>query len=651
MPDNINTSSQPNSIVFIDSTVPDYQSLAAAVAPGTDVIIIYPTGDEINQISDILADRHNINAVHIISHGSPGSLQFGNSQLNEQNLHLYANQLQQWRNSLSINGDIFLYGCDVAAGDNGIAFVQQLSELTGADVAASDDLTGSAALDGDWDLEVKSGLIEAPLAFQVGVMEAYNAVLGTTINVTNVTELIQAINDANSESGAYVGADTINLAAGTYTLTSGTYNYFSGIDWGNSGLPVITSEITINGNGATIARDNSASTTFRLFTIGGASGKLTLNDVTLENGNVTGSTTGAAPDAGAISNISGIVNINNSTLRNNAAGDDGGAIANFGTMNIQNSTITNNTAQGDGGSVDGGGAIENDGASATLNLTNTTISGNIHNGSGIGNGQGGAIRNRNSAKLNIVNSTIFNNTANSSTGGGIFVESGTVTVKNSIVIGNTATTDADVSGTFTSNNANIIGNVGSSSGFGSDITGVTAASVLDPTLANNGGSTLTHALIAGSPAIDAGNNASVPAGITTDQRGTGYPRIFGTAVDIGAFEYSLTTISLTVTDANADETASNTGTYRISRGTANTGDLTVNLNIDPSSTVTSNTGGTFPVDYSFSVTNGGNISGTGTTRTLTIPDGQTFVDLILNPIDDNYGEAAETLKLNLAAGS
>ena len=82
----------------------------------------------------------------------------------------------------------------------------------------------------------------------------------------------------------------------------------------------------------------------------------------------------------------------------------------------------------------------------------------------------------------------------------------------------------------------MIGDATGGTGFGSDITGVAAATVINTTLADNGGPTQTHALVAGSPAFDAGNNADVPGGITTDQRGTGFDRIFNGTVDIGAYE-------------------------------------------------------------------------------------------------------------------
>ena len=164
-------------VVFIDPNVTDWQNLVNGVEPGSLVFIIDQTRDGIRQITDKLAALTDIDSVQIISHGGEGSLSLASTQLNSANLNSYSSQLQQWGQSLTTTGDILLYGCDVAGGVIGKAFVQQISQLTGADVAASDDWTGSAALGGDWLLEYATGLIEAPLALQIQAMEAYNSVL------------------------------------------------------------------------------------------------------------------------------------------------------------------------------------------------------------------------------------------------------------------------------------------------------------------------------------------------------------------------------------------------------------------------------------------------------------------------------------------
>ncbi|MDB9465350.1 glycosyl hydrolase family 18 protein, partial [Dolichospermum circinale CS-539/09] len=164
-------------VVFIDPNVTDWQNLVNGVEPGSLVFILDQTRDGIRQITDKLAALTDIDSIQIISHGGEGSLSLGSTQLNSATLNSYSSQLQQWGQSLTTTGDILLYGCDVAGGVIGKAFVQQISQLTGADVAASDDWTGSAALGGDWLLEYATGLIEAPLALQIQAMEAYTAVL------------------------------------------------------------------------------------------------------------------------------------------------------------------------------------------------------------------------------------------------------------------------------------------------------------------------------------------------------------------------------------------------------------------------------------------------------------------------------------------
>ncbi|MBZ8181756.1 beta strand repeat-containing protein [Oscillatoria salina] len=240
-----------------------------------------------------------------------------------------------------------------------------------------------------------------------------------TFNPTTTEELIQAIQDANANAEA----DTINLVSGaTYTITGnetgvpftataedpnnpGLNQFPDGV----SGLPNITSEIVINGNGATIERSPTATGNFRLFYVS-IPGNLTLNDVTLTNGRAEDEAVGpgilgnnAPDDGGAIFNR-GTLTVNDSTFSNNAAVDDGGAIANegqFATLTVNNTDFINNTAEGDGGGDDGGGAIDNN-AGGTLILEGNTFEGNSGD-------EGGAIRNRGGSEIQDNGNNTFSN--------------------------------------------------------------------------------------------------------------------------------------------------------------------------------------------------------------------------------------------------
>ncbi|WP_081602983.1 DUF4347 domain-containing protein [Fortiea contorta] len=162
-------------IVFIDTAVADYHSLIVGLKPGFRVVLLDPKKDGIAQITESLATGQ-FKSVHIVSHGSQGSLQLGATQLNAENIIFYSHQLQQWANSLTYDADILLYGCDVASGE-GTKFVQQISQLTQANIAASTNKTGSSKLGGDWNLEFEIGAINSTLAFKTEVMQTYSSVL------------------------------------------------------------------------------------------------------------------------------------------------------------------------------------------------------------------------------------------------------------------------------------------------------------------------------------------------------------------------------------------------------------------------------------------------------------------------------------------
>lgn len=144
-------------IIFVDSSVQNYQSLIKD-ADATQIVILDDKRSGIEQITNALANQKDLAAVQILSHGSEGSVKLGSDVLNANDLAQFQTQIKQWGNAITENGDILLYGCDVAKGETGKNFVKQLSELTKADVAASNNLTGKGS---DWDLEITTGKIEA----------------------------------------------------------------------------------------------------------------------------------------------------------------------------------------------------------------------------------------------------------------------------------------------------------------------------------------------------------------------------------------------------------------------------------------------------------------------------------------------------------
>ena len=181
-------SASPN-LVFIDANVADYQSLATEVSPGDRVYQLTATEDGISQISRVLAGYQDVAALQIVSHGSMGHVQLGNTDLSLDTLAGYTSQLQGWGRHLASGADVLIYGCNVALGETGNAFVQQLSQTIGADIAASNNLTGSAALGGDWVLEVQTGAIAVNLAFNAAAIATYGYTLATTITTTQINTI------------------------------------------------------------------------------------------------------------------------------------------------------------------------------------------------------------------------------------------------------------------------------------------------------------------------------------------------------------------------------------------------------------------------------------------------------------------------------
>ena len=369
-------------------------------------------------------------------------------------------------------------------------------------------------------------------------------------SVGTATDLINAINIANSNGES----DTITLTA-DIVLTAAN----NSTD-GDNGLPVILPDggnsLTINGDGFTLSR--SGATAFRIMYI--ASGaNVIINNLTIENGLASG---GGLATLGAGIYTQGTLTVNQSIFTGNTATGTSGLGAGI-FVNAANATITDSTFSGNsaahgagiyhylnsatligntftGNTASYGGAVADENSITTL--INNTFSGNT------ATFEGGAISRLGGSSI-MSNNTITNNNAGTN-GGGIHLFSGTITLHNNIIAGNTAPSNTQCyifSSVMNTDSFNIFGTGGNAGGCpvgASDIVPAGAiGSILSP-LANNSGATLTHALVPGSPALDAANQTNCP---TTDQRGIlrGFdanatpnnPQLGD--CDIGAYEFSL----------------------------------------------------------------------------------------------------------------
>ncbi len=198
-------------IVFIDASVPDLQVLLDDIArqheQGRDIVaqVIKQDEDGIARITQVLAQQHEVTAIHLIGHGESGHMQMGASQLDESALLQHAREIASWGQALIAQGDILLYGCDLAADATGRTFVHDLATLTGADIAASNDLTGSLRLGADWTLEVTDGAITTQVALSAQAQAQWDHTLVTATTSGKGTAIFADSNLTAVQQAAWDG--------------------------------------------------------------------------------------------------------------------------------------------------------------------------------------------------------------------------------------------------------------------------------------------------------------------------------------------------------------------------------------------------------------------------------------------------------------
>jgi hypothetical protein len=432
-----------------------------------------------------------------------------------------------------------------------------------------------------------------------GSLGVFSVANTTTGSITGVT-----ISGGSAASGGGIdNKGALTLAIDVFS-NNAAVNY-GGAVYNEAGATLTVSNTTFSNNTATYGQGGSIDN----------AGTLSVSASTFAGG--------FAFAGGAIDVKGGSLTVTNSTFTQNVA-IEGGGIFNNAQATITGSTIANNvTTQPPPGtspvnftSFDGGG-IAND-LAGNLTLINSTVANNAA-------GQyGGGIDNV--GIFTAVNDTIAaNNVAGGGSGGGVYATIGTAIFYNTIIAQNTngsgkATTPSDIAGLvsmLSSNNLIGAGSGGLTNNVKGNLVGITSPGL--GTLANNGGPTQTIALLAGSPAINAGSNALavVPGGavLSTDQRGAAYPRIVNTTVDIGAFESGTASVyTVNSTTASGASTSPTAGDLVFAVTQANT-------NSNPSGTVISFDPTVFSATSPQTITLGAPLvlSGTGGTETITGP--------------------------------
>lgn len=385
------------------------------------------------------------------------------------------NLIQDGSCSPTISGDP---GLGILQDNGGFTFTHALSETSlardraGIDNCPATDQRGELRFDGRCDVGAFEGQFDpGPILVDFGVV---------AVASDGLCSIVEAVNNANNNTVSFPGAseceagfgdaDDIILPPGSvFTLTDPI---------GDAGLPLVSTEITIQGSGATIERDPGAASDFRVVYVG-LFGNLTLDSVVVRGGQAVG-------NGGGILNNQGTLTVADSLITGNTASGYGGGIESYSTVTVINSTISNNSAGNRGGAIDTFGNFSD------LTLLNATLAGNTAAGGGAG--------------LHL----------EPQDGGG-------VNLTNVIIANSEESEDCLItSGSIGANVANLIEDGTCSPAFSGDpnLDGV----------ADNGGLTPTMALLEGSTALDTGDNAACPAG---DQRGAS--RSDGRC-DIGAFE-------------------------------------------------------------------------------------------------------------------
>ncbi|WCL54134.1 DUF4347 domain-containing protein [Gimibacter soli] len=555
-------------LIVVDTSVAGFEKLLDGLSPDAEVLLFDGANGGLADLATALGGRAGLSSIQIVSHGGEGALVFGTDTVTADNIEDHSDALATIGKALGEGGDLLLYGCEVGGGGTGQAFIDAVAKATGADVAASDDLTGSVAAGGDWDLEIRTGDIEAETPFSDAALADFSGVLAIpgTINFSSI-----------GTAGSLGGANSVNASAtdSGYTLTldgasASTYMGF-GRGYTSSGETMLT--LSFNGG------YQFSATSIYLYNVSGTNDSF---KITSDQGDSV--TTGTYADsAGGTINLTGFDNITKLYIY---------AVDNSGYFSIDNLAISSISAPNNAPTVSGAPSdvtvtedtasnldlsavtfADADGDSLTVTLAVGAGTMAASSGGSVtvgGSGTGTMTLSGTAANINTFLDTASNiQYTGASNANGDDATTLTITPNDGTVDGTPANVNIDITAV---NDAPTI------SGAPSDVT-VTedTASNLDLsaiTLADVEGDSLTVTLAAGAGTMA----ASSGGGVTVGGSGTGTMTLSGTVANINTFLDTASNIQYTGA-SNANGNDATTVTITPNDGTVNGTPAVVNIDI------------------------------------------------------------------------
>ncbi len=350
------TVSTGHELVIINSTVQDAEAIIAELGPDKDVLVLEAGTDAMEQINEYLEQSDKTyDAIHIVAHGDEGHFVLNGELVSENSFNA-----ADWANMgkhLTVDGDIMLYGCNLAASESGQNLVSMIADASGADVAASLDNTG---LNGNWTLEYSHGLIETTSISVENYRYTLATYTVTNLNDSGAGSLRQGLTDVNNTDIVFniAGGGTIQLNSEITLLNTYATNSTLTIN----GLNSSQGQITIAA--ATGSRIFNGTFTGRNMTVNISNLKMAGSTTTLNGGVIYMNTNSVL--------TLGLTNVDITGGR----GANGASLYLYGTtsavtLNMTDSTITNSVATGNGGAI----YTQTTTGAQTLNLASSNLTG------------------------------------------------------------------------------------------------------------------------------------------------------------------------------------------------------------------------------------------------------------------------------------